>query len=260
MAGTAQRTLVFGDDHSTFADAAWLWIVNHPWPGWRVEVVHATADLPEEDLVPRAWQPAHPRSLPYPGTTVSHAVIHAEPRRALGSLTDCDLMVIGPRGAGLGKQLGIGSVSAALLRNPPVPLVVVRHADPARRVVVCTDGSGHSLAAVDALLHMPWLGSAHVLVVSVPDPDHEAAATAEAVRHAVEGHAAAVEVRIPEPDPLQVFVRPAEVILEVLREVDADLAVLGTRGLGATASLRAGSIATSLATHAPCSVLLAKAA
>jgi prephenate dehydrogenase len=45
--------------------------------------------------------------------------------------------------------------------------------------------------------------------------------------------------------------------LEVVQE--ADLVVLGTRGLSGVAAFRAGSIATSLASHAPCSVLTARA-
>ena len=43
----ATRLLVMGDDGSTGADVAWLWVCNHRWPGWRAEVV--TADRP---LVP----------------------------------------------------------------------------------------------------------------------------------------------------------------------------------------------------------------
>jgi nucleotide-binding universal stress UspA family protein len=40
---------------------------------------------------------------------------------------------------------------------------------------------------------------------------------------------------------------------------EADLVVLGTRGVSGIAAVRAGSIATSLATHTPASVLMARA-
>ena len=56
------RTLVFGDDGSPAADVAWLFINNHRWPGWRLEVVTAhmpetAALLPRQDTDLHAWTP-----------------------------------------------------------------------------------------------------------------------------------------------------------------------------------------------------------
>ncbi len=48
-------------------------------------------------------------------------------------------------------------------------------------------------------------------------------------------------------------------LLEAADRWEADLIVVGTRGLSGMAAVRAGSIATSLASHAPCSVLMARA-
>ena len=35
----AEQLLVFGDDGSSGADVAWLWVNEQVWPGWRIEVV-----------------------------------------------------------------------------------------------------------------------------------------------------------------------------------------------------------------------------
>jgi nucleotide-binding universal stress UspA family protein len=250
------QILAFGDDRSLSADAAWLWVVSQHWPGWRIRVVSAEPDGPEI-LVPEPWDPPHPRRHPDPDVVVVHEVVRAEPRRALTRLAGQDLLVIGPRGAGLAKRLGIGSVSTAVLRDPPGPVVIVHHADPVRRVVFCADGSPHSRAALDALRRMPWIGEVPVRVVSVRESGIDAGAAARAAADALQGTAAAVEVGLLEPDPRDLFHRTEDLIFEELRRWGADLVVIGTRGLGVTDSLRAGSIATSMAGNAPCSVLLA---
>lgn len=50
---------------------------------------------------------------------------------------------------------------------------------------------------------------------------------------------------------------PAEVLLETARDFAADLIVVGSRGLGSHAHFILGSVASSVAHHAPCDVLVA---
>ena len=62
------RTLVFGDDSSPAADIAWLFINNHQWPGWSLEVVAAhmpetAAPLPRQDTTLHPWTPPKPRKV-----------------------------------------------------------------------------------------------------------------------------------------------------------------------------------------------------
>jgi len=53
---------------------------------------------------------------------------------------------------------------------------------------------------------------------------------------------------------------PAEVLLEAADELQADLIVVGSRGLGSHAHVILGSVAASVAHHAPCDVLVAHTA
>ena len=50
---------------------------------------------------------------------------------------------------------------------------------------------------------------------------------------------------------------PADVLLEVARDFDADLIVVGSRGLSSHAHMLLGSVAGTVAHHAPCDVLVA---
>lgn len=253
------KRLVFADDSSRGADVAWLWINNHRWPGWQIEVVTAVPDEdgPEDTLQP--WRPPKPRELidTTNATPVIHERVRCDPRKGLAACGDRDLLVIGPRGTGLLKALHLGSTSEALMHDPPIPMVIARNGRATRRVVVCADGSDHSRTAKEALMRMPWASEAEVLVVCVPQTGFDAKQVSQTAAQTLTGRVASASTYVPELDELQVFYHPRDIILEVLDSWSADLVVLGSRGLSRWAALRAGSIATSLAAHAPCSVLLA---
>jgi nucleotide-binding universal stress UspA family protein len=51
---------------------------------------------------------------------------------------------------------------------------------------------------------------------------------------------------------------PAEAILRVAEARDADLIVMGTRGLGSLRGLLLGSVSSKVVQHAPCAVMLAR--
>lgn len=254
------RRLVFGDDKSQAADVAWLWINSHAWPGWQIEALTATPMGGIHESEVRAWDPRHPREMLRAGTQtpVHHEQITGDPVLTLAGLRDRDLLVVGPKGRGFRKSVHLGSVSESLVHNPPMPLVIARHGVPTTRALVCADGSADSRAAVEALESMPWLGQVAVLVVSVPEAGVDAPSAAERAAAILRPDARSVQVEIPALDPLDIVVNPRAVLLEAAERWDADLVVLGTRGLSGLAAFRAGSIATALACHTPCSVMMAR--
>jgi hypothetical protein len=74
----------------------------------------------------------------------------AEEIVALAEGLDADLVVVGSRGSGLVGRLITGSVSEAVVRRAPCPVLVVRGGEgswPIKRIVVGEDGSGPAMRA-----------------------------------------------------------------------------------------------------------------
>jgi nucleotide-binding universal stress UspA family protein len=262
----SRRRLVFGDDGSAAADAAWLWVNSHLWPGWTISVVTARppeefAILPPDRVTPHAWQPAHPRTLlaPAPDTVVEHLEAEADPRVVLDSSGDADLMVVGPRGRGGLKHLHIGSTTEWLLARPVPPLAIVRSGRPTKRVLLCADGSRHARRAAATLAVLPWISACEVSVLAIDDgsTDVEAAihdVAAVLLPAGVEPHA------VRSDGGRHAYASGRDVRAEILGEVhalDADLVALGTRGVGVVRRAVMGSTASAVALNAGCTVLVA---
>ncbi len=257
-----QPVLVFGDDGSTGADAAWLWVCEQRWTGWRAEVLTAATPPigppPGADAAtPHAWAPPSPRSAFAESdlTEIVHLRAEADPRLVLGSMTDASLMVIGPRGEGVLKALHLGSTAEHLLHHLPAPLLLARRATPVRRVLAAVDGSVHSTRAVAALATMPWLDAveeATVLRVRAGETDADAAPDDEARIAADLLPVAGVEALV-----CHARGSVASTILDEARTRSADLVVLGTRGVGLLKRAVVGSTASAVARLADSAVLLA---
>ena len=271
--------LVVGDDGSAAADVVWLWVSNHRWPGWRISVVTArppAAGPPvgAERAAPHPWDPPSPRA--YPGdagdvVAVEHLLAEADPRLALDSCADAALVAVGPRGRGVLKHLHVGSTTEWLVgaHRPLAPVVVVRSARPTARVLLCTDGSAHARSALEALRALPWLADCRVRVLGVDDGRHDGRHEGEAtVEAAVEEAAARLRedgVARVEPDVLDAVRHTATldvraVVLGTVADQAPDLVAVGARGTGGIRGLLVGSVATAVVHHAPCSVLVARAA
>ncbi len=255
------KRLVFGDDGSAGADSGWLWINSHDWPGWTIDVVVAL------DGRAGAPRPA-PRSLlrPQVADGLTEDVVDFDPRYALHTKAAVsDLVVVGPRGTGLLKALHLGSTAEWLMHDPAAPTVIVRGGHRTQRIVLAHDGSPDARAAEDAVAALPWVGDAEVVVVSVSDHQTDADPITEAAVARLEGKVARVQAQVLAPDDLQVFYRPRDLVLDSLTHWRADLVAMGSRGVSAWDSVnemglrRAGSTASAIAHHAPCSVLIAKA-
>jgi nucleotide-binding universal stress UspA family protein len=252
------KKLLFGDDGSVSADSAWLWINSHAWPGWSVEVLRATDHGPELTFDRELLRPDVAAEM-------NTLTVQQDPRFALHTRGGSyDLIVIGCKGRGFMKSLGIGSTAEWLMHTPPAPTVIVRGGHRTSRILLAHDGSPHAIAAEEAVAAMPWAGDVHVLLVSVSDGTSNASDVAEAATKRLEGTVGHVTASVLHPDDLQVFYRPRDIIMEAVRSWHPDLLAMGSRGMSRWESLneaalhRAGSTATALTTHAPCSVLLAR--
>ena len=261
--------LVFGDDGSAAADVVWLWINNHHWPRWRISVVTAAkpplgAPVGPERSTPHPWEPLAPRTLLTAGDDVQleHLRAEADPRLVLDSFADADLLAIGPRGAGLLKQLGLGSTAEWLIsaHRPLAPLAVIRSARPTREVLLCVDGSEHARRATTSLTRMPWVTDTHVTVLGVEDGHPSVEAGVDDAVRALEAHGVThVSPHLARAIPQVPTFDVRSTILRTIDTTTPDLVVMGPRGVTGLRRAVLGSTASAVLRHSTSSVLIAAA-
>lgn len=122
-----------------------------------------------------------------------------------------------------------------------------------RRIVYALDGSEASLCGARLLARLKLSPEWRVTLLTVmPESGNgDADAIFAAAREALTASLAAVETRVQRGNP-------AEQILEAAEEENAELIVLGSRGLTGLARFLIGSVAERVARHAVCSVLVAR--
>ncbi len=167
------------------------------------------------------------------------------------------LVVVGRRGPDTPRTL-LGSVSRRLVEQAHVPVAVVsgegmEERFPLRRIVVGVDGSSTSTRAMRWATDLAAAVNAELILVNAVGFDAEAptvlpdrfdASTAVLEEAAAMARASGVEVQVVSaPGDARVLVD------EVAAEHDADLIVVGTRGLGKLGKMLLGSVAGYLAQH-----------
>lgn len=206
--------------------------------------------------------------------TISARPMNDLPARALlRAAHDADLLVVGGRGMGGFKALLVGSVSRQCLHHAPCPVAVIHDSwnpDPeaaTRQIVVGVDGSqtGHvalqwavaEAQARDAQLDVVnvWnvpnaYGYPYVGIAFEPAPFEQTAHNVLA-QQLVDADVAGLS-HIPTRTAIQGY--PAKALLEHAK--DADLIVIGSRGLGGFKGLMLGSVSDQITQHATCPVVV----
>jgi nucleotide-binding universal stress UspA family protein len=145
------------------------------------------------------------------------------------------------------------------------------------KILLATDGSSFSQAAVRELLHRPWPANTEVRVISVAHPSpllqdpllivaacHYDSLREERKRAEQDTAAAAGEITKQSPE-LQVTTEilegpPKKRIVEEAERWHADLILMGSHGRGAVERFLLGSVAQAVVQHAPCSVEVVRSA
>lgn len=190
-----------------------------------------------------------------------------------------DLIVMGARGLGAVARFVLGSVSLAVARHAPCPVLVCKGSPrDVRAITVALDGSEHARRAVDWMtttLALP--AGTRIRLLGVAEPEHYpstapgflgdtlrgAVAAVEAERRATLeaelGNAArSLRTRLPAIETAVITGVPAEVIVADIERTGADLVVVGARGTGGVARLLLGSVSEAVLIHAPCPVLIVR--
>jgi len=181
-----------------------------------------------------------------------------------------DLLVVGARGLGTMRGLLLGSVSQRCLHESTSPVVVVRAvASPhsgVQHIVVGVDGSETSIRALAWSLdearrrhaevevvhtwHLPYLGG-YPYAVPIDTAIFQDEAVALVERLIADADTSGL------PGPIVRTIGADGAVQAVLDAAkDADLVVIGSRGLGGFRGMALGSVSHAVTHHAPCPVVV----
>ena len=226
-------------------------------------------------------------SLAKLGLKIYTEVFPGAPRSAVPEYAKnwgADFVMVGSHGStGIGRFL-LGSVAQAVVRNVPCSVEIVRHRPDRKpapgeglRILVATDGSDCSAAAVRSVATRPWPPRTSIRVISAVAPFIPIADAASAYFYASQsvlaaqaveeaGRSRATEAIARAGDLFRgagvtgvetgepILGDPKAVILDEAQQWAADIIVVGSHGWHGLDRLMMGSVSESVAMHAHCSV------
>ena len=187
-----------------------------------------------------------------------------------------DLVVLGSEGQNRLAEALLGSVAKRVVHNAHCPVLVCRPGSRSGVILAATDLSDPSLPAITRAASEAHRRGARLSVVHVVDPS--------AAQYAASaGGMFGLTVALPPPElrsdvrdalvqtmrqalqrlgatgeAIVLYGKPAETILQVAKELDASLVVVGTHGRTGFLRIALGSVADSVVRHAHCSVLVVR--
>jgi len=191
------------------------------------------------------------------------------------------LLVVGNKGLDALDRFLLGSVTTKLIEHATCPVLVVKDdAVPLRWIVLATDGSVASAKALAFVLNKfqpdrstgeDGRGPIHVSVIHVRTPSPLAPITVKSTIPWIkypglkEVGSKLVEQSVERlikagftAEPLRPLGKPAEEIMRVASKHQADLIVMGAKGLGAVDRFLLGSVSARVVQHANCAVLVVR--
>lgn len=212
---------------------------------------------------------------------VEERVVQGNPKEEIVRAAEewpADLVVVGGRGLGGVTGFLLGSVSQTVARHVHCPVLVVKgRARPLASVLIATDGSAGANEAIRFLLSLPLVRNTKVRLLSAVEPVLYPGSAPKMIRAQLKGMIAQLE-RERRAEVEKVLDRgarelkakvtrltrsmptghPAREIVAAAASFDADLVVVGARGLGGMKRLLLGSVSERVLHDARCPVLIVK--
>jgi len=282
--------ILVATDGSVDASNAIEWLMHFPLPADAAVDVVTVAPRPifHNDAMAWAELQAHTQRmledararLAKRWPTVTADVLYGDTRTTICNAAyrrRAELIVLGARGLGAVSAFLVGSVSLGVARQAPCAVLLCKGTPrPVQTVVVALDGSLDSAAAFRFFSELPLppglttrlLGVVQPLgryPSSAPDLVSPALISAlkqyedglrEALQTPLEDAAHALSGRVGSVVKLTPAGLPADVI--VRNAADADLVVVGARGLGPLKRVLLGSVSENVLAHATCPVLIVR--
>lgn len=157
----------------------------------------------------------------------------------------------------------LGSVARAVVTTAPCTVQIVRDAGEdraptlhsARRVLLASDGSEHSVAAAEALVGRPWPEGSEFRIVTAEEPWLIRPTSAINNINSAEQVLASAGLKA---NAAVLSGNPKEVILEEAKKWNADLIVVGSHGRRGFKRFLLGSVSEAVAMNAHCSVVIVR--
>ncbi len=178
------------------------------------------------------------------------------------SKKDYDLIVMGAHGENEKDPYVLGSVTKKVMQHIMRPTLIVKRASALSNLLVCIDGSEHSIKAFKYAIELAEKMNSKATVLNVQErriydfsPKEAEELGGQILSKALN---AVGKTKVKTGKKLE-FGVPSDKIVEVAEKGEHDLIVLGSRGLGTVTKFLLGGVSDDVIHKAKCSVLMVPA-